>query len=322
MAQDFTDDCFGAAHEAQVDMQNIEDNFTALKSTFSGASQPSNTVAGMWWYDTSSHILKIRNEANSAWLNVWNLASNKPVIANLANEITAAMLSSALKSPAAGTEGLRSLGTGSTQAAAGNDSRFGTVDNAGVSRAKLKTAQSSYISGTLGFEVFFVYIEGQDYSFAPNIYGQSANIQVYAHNAVDSGSTEIRFALKKDVSQDRNYGVRYRYVTATDRPFVYALQDTDGNIKHIWACEDPPPKYWGLGDKPKDFVPPLQLGDKDGKIIVPEEKEIIVFDYDMEEFNGLIDRMLRDGKLLHKMITDDFDFSKNQKKFVRKNIQL
>jgi microcystin-dependent protein len=39
-------------------------------------------------------------------------------------EIVAADINASLKSPAAGVEGLRSLGTGSTQAAPGNDSRF------------------------------------------------------------------------------------------------------------------------------------------------------------------------------------------------------
>jgi hypothetical protein len=48
------------------------------------------------------------------------------VTSNMINdgEIVAADINASLKSPAAGVEGLRSLGTGSTQAAPGNDSRF------------------------------------------------------------------------------------------------------------------------------------------------------------------------------------------------------
>lgn len=77
MSQDFTDDCFGAENEAQSDLANMEKNFAALKSMFSGASAPANTVAIMPWGDTTAHILKIRNEANDAWINLINLATGR-----------------------------------------------------------------------------------------------------------------------------------------------------------------------------------------------------------------------------------------------------
>lgn len=40
----------------------------ALQTCFSGASAPSNPVAGQFWFDTSAGYLKQRNAANSAWL--------------------------------------------------------------------------------------------------------------------------------------------------------------------------------------------------------------------------------------------------------------
>lgn len=139
MAQDFTDSRPSWGSRVDEDVAIIEKNFAALKSTFSGASAPASTVAGMWWYDTTSHLLKVRNEANTAWLSVWNLANNKPVITNLSNEITAAMINSALKSPAANVEGLRKLGTGATDACAGNDSRLtsGVPPDGSVTQPKL-----------------------------------------------------------------------------------------------------------------------------------------------------------------------------------------
>lgn len=76
MSQTFTDDCFAAGHVGQTDLQNMEDNFAALKSAFSGAATPSDLVAGMFWYDTTAHILKLRNEANNAWLDVWDLVND------------------------------------------------------------------------------------------------------------------------------------------------------------------------------------------------------------------------------------------------------
>lgn len=120
MAQNFTDDCFAGSHVGQTDLQNMENNFACLKSSFSGSSAPSNPVAGMFWYDTSAHILKLRNEANNAWLSIWDLANNKPVASNLTIDDFAA----SLKGPAAGTFGFRKLGTGATDACAGNDSRL------------------------------------------------------------------------------------------------------------------------------------------------------------------------------------------------------
>lgn len=42
----------------------------ALGSLSSGSSAPSTTYANMLWYDTSANILKMRTEANDAWINV------------------------------------------------------------------------------------------------------------------------------------------------------------------------------------------------------------------------------------------------------------
>ncbi len=116
MSQTYTDDCYSLGMQATTYLQAFEDNFAALKSAFSGATAPGNTVAGMWWYDTTAHILSVRNEDNSAWLSVWDLANNKPVMAN----IVPADFAAAMKDAAAGTASLRTLGTGATQAMPGN----------------------------------------------------------------------------------------------------------------------------------------------------------------------------------------------------------
>ena len=72
MAQNFTDDCFDASHVGQTDLGNMENNFACLKSSFSGPSAPSNPVAWMIWYDTTNKRHKLRNEANNAWLEVYD----------------------------------------------------------------------------------------------------------------------------------------------------------------------------------------------------------------------------------------------------------
>jgi len=77
MAQNFTDDCFDASHVGQTDLGNIENNFACLKSSFSGTSAPSNPVAGMLWYDTTNNLLKLRNAANNAWLEIYDFANDR-----------------------------------------------------------------------------------------------------------------------------------------------------------------------------------------------------------------------------------------------------
>lgn len=49
---------------------DINSALQALASTSSGATEPATKYANQLWYDTTNNRLKIRNEANSAWLNV------------------------------------------------------------------------------------------------------------------------------------------------------------------------------------------------------------------------------------------------------------
>jgi hypothetical protein len=78
MSQTYTADVFNPNNTAQTDLQNIENNFAALKSQFSGAGAPANPVAGMPWVDLTRHMLCVRNEANSAWQDMFDLVLGKP----------------------------------------------------------------------------------------------------------------------------------------------------------------------------------------------------------------------------------------------------
>ena len=55
------------ASNARTDINNA---LQALASLNSGATAPSTTYANMIWYETDTNILKMRNEANSAWVNI------------------------------------------------------------------------------------------------------------------------------------------------------------------------------------------------------------------------------------------------------------
>ena len=47
---------------------DLNDALQALASNSSGATEPSTTYAGQFWYDSTNDVLKFRNEANSAWI--------------------------------------------------------------------------------------------------------------------------------------------------------------------------------------------------------------------------------------------------------------
>lgn len=67
MSQSWTDNVFQTDHQGQTDLQNMENNFACLKTLFSGSSQPASMGACHPWFDTSKHVLKIRNDGDSAW---------------------------------------------------------------------------------------------------------------------------------------------------------------------------------------------------------------------------------------------------------------
>lgn len=49
---------------------DINSALQALASNSSGTSAPATTYANMLWYDTTNDTLKMRNEANSAWISI------------------------------------------------------------------------------------------------------------------------------------------------------------------------------------------------------------------------------------------------------------
>jgi len=49
---------------------DLNNALQALGSLSSGSSAPTTTYANMLWYDTSANILKVRSEADDAWINM------------------------------------------------------------------------------------------------------------------------------------------------------------------------------------------------------------------------------------------------------------
>lgn len=59
-----------ADQTASAALADINSALQSLASCSSGATQPSVRYANQLWYDTSTDTLKIRNEANSAWISM------------------------------------------------------------------------------------------------------------------------------------------------------------------------------------------------------------------------------------------------------------
>jgi hypothetical protein len=62
------------ANQGAVDFRNdINSALGAVVSQNSGDTEPQTTFANMLWYDSANNILKIRNEADDAWIEIFNL---------------------------------------------------------------------------------------------------------------------------------------------------------------------------------------------------------------------------------------------------------
>lgn len=77
--------------------ETLPDRDDALRSLFSGASAPSSPVAYQWWADTTAKVLKQRNAANSAWLDIAPL--NDHVHVQLVFRASGALAAEALQLP-------------------------------------------------------------------------------------------------------------------------------------------------------------------------------------------------------------------------------
>jgi hypothetical protein len=72
MAQDWTNNTYAPSNVGQTDLQNIENNFLTLRSSFSGGVAPTSPVAGNIWFDTSKEVLKFRDAQNSTWYGMFH----------------------------------------------------------------------------------------------------------------------------------------------------------------------------------------------------------------------------------------------------------
>ena len=197
----------------------------------------------------------------------------------------------------------------------------GKLAASAVAQGKLKTSTGS-VTGSLAQGAYFE-VSMQDYTFSPNIYGASYRVFEVMNQLTTGSGTVGRFTIyNRGAVGAVTYGIYYRYVTATDEPFLYAIQDkATGKIEHLWMCEDPPPGYWGVDEKPDDFVPPIVVSDSDGKPkSMTAKEEIIIFKHKKAEFFDILDRAKADKKTECEVLNDTFEYDKDKKLFKTKNL--
>ena len=89
MSQDWTSNLYTTSTVADTTLSNMELMFATLQSAFSGTIAPANPVPGQFWFNTTANVLKLRNEAGTAWLDVWDLANDRALDAYTVNGIQA-----------------------------------------------------------------------------------------------------------------------------------------------------------------------------------------------------------------------------------------
>lgn len=166
-----------------------------------------------------------------------------------------------------------------------------------------------------------------DYCFSPNTYvSVQADIYMTGYNS-NVGDQVGRFGFYNTSGSTRGTNVRWRYITATDKPFIYLVRNKNTGESIIsWTATDPPNAMWGWvknhdNIKPKDFEAPIILFDGQGNLKFDADwEEIIVWNYPLNDWRGLMDRSDRDKKFFYKMLEEDFDFNPGTKLFEPKNL--
>lgn len=98
---------------------DLNEVLQAIVSNNSSATEPTTTFAYMWWVDTTTGLLKLRNSSNLDWVNILDLTTGASV-AMAINDLTDAITDNA-DNLALGENALSSLTSGSNNTALGID---------------------------------------------------------------------------------------------------------------------------------------------------------------------------------------------------------
>ncbi|MEM8862973.1 MAG: hypothetical protein AAGD96_32075, partial [Chloroflexota bacterium] len=110
------------------------------------------------------------------------------------------------------------------------------INTSAVGTDELKDATAS-VNGTNNSNIAL-----NDYSFFPNIEADdcsdiAGNVQTNRTNATDD--TIGRFRVQGYNCATGSWDIRWRYITSSDRPTIWAIADASSNLLTVWQSEDP-----------------------------------------------------------------------------------
>jgi hypothetical protein len=131
---------------------DITSALQALGSTNSGATAPSTTYANMMWYDTTSHILKLRSEANDVWINIGYVDQSSDTFKILDDTIVATTAGATTGLLGDQATGVWQAGTGTTESLVSPAKVKAVVDAFALNEtAKDVTGSAGYLTLSNGF---------------------------------------------------------------------------------------------------------------------------------------------------------------------------
>ena len=151
---------------------DITSALQALGSNNSGPSAPSTTYANMMWYDTTSNILKIRAEANDAWINIGYLDQSLDTFKILNDTIVA-------------TTGGATTGLIGDQSTATWQSGTGSTESL-VSPAKVKAAIDSLVPDSIGVNQSWSAPSRSGNTWYQNTTGRAIMVNIKGTSTTDS----------------------------------------------------------------------------------------------------------------------------------------
>ena len=220
MSQSYSSNCFSTANVIETDMQNVENNFDALRSLFSGSSAPTSPDAGQLWYDTGSSSVKIRY--NSSWVEWWDM-DGQCVAAGKVK--TASLAAGALT---ADTTGRAKMADGYVVTAKIGDGQVTSakIPDGEITRAKI----CAYTAGN-----YFIIGSDSEKTTAATSYTKVKEIVV-----TRTGTLRVSFALASELGGYNAYGRVYRNGVAvgTARNTTSTVPQTYSEDISGWAPND------------------------------------------------------------------------------------
>jgi len=198
---------------------DINNALAALVSQNSGSSAPSTTYANMIWYDTTNNILKMRNEANDAWISMFYFDQAADALRVLQNTLVTNTSGTQIGILGQQTEGTWIGGSSTTESL--------------VSPAKIKTANVAvgvdqtwqYVGGTRTTNVSYQNTTGRAIQVSVTwTAGNTAELAVS-----DDNSTYV------NVSYAASTSGAYTATAIVPRNHYYKLVSTGGTTINYWA---------------------------------------------------------------------------------------